>query len=77
MLFNESSYEARLRFPLAGKASVWRRRRVRDREYAFRSLQDQYTFSIRDYTHMEKVFKFLTKATQVAFSPPPNKNGST
>lgn len=37
-----------------------------DREYAFRTLQVQYTFSVREYTHREKVFSSLTEAKQFA-----------
>ena len=36
-------------------------RRERDREYAFQSLQDLYTFSIREYTHKEKLFESRTQ----------------
>jgi len=33
------------------------------------SLQEQYTFSIREYTHKEKVFDSRVQAKQFACSP--------
>ena len=49
-------------------------RRRRDREYAFRNLQFQYAFPIRDYTHTEKVFESRTQMKQFICSSPLNKN---
>ena len=39
-----------------------------DREYTFRTLQVQYTFFTREYTHKEKVFESNTQAKQLACS---------
>ncbi len=44
-----------------------------DREYAFRTLQVQHTFSIREYTHKEKVFESPTQANKFACSPQKEK----
>ena len=37
---------------------------MEDREYAYRTLQVQYTFSIREYTHTEKVSDSSTHMKQ-------------
>ncbi len=39
-----------------------------DRVYTCRFLQNQYTFSIREYTHMEKLFDTYTQANKLACS---------
>ena len=53
-----------------GEGSIPGMYRWRDREYAYRTLQVQYTFSVREYTHTEKVFASRTQAKQLACSSP-------